>query len=87
LKTDLHVVDTAVDTYMIDSLSAPTSDGQLPPSGEYALIDFNASFTREGKTLAFYPDYLEKLPRHHDEEVWRIDSAGRVSVAMEPEEY
>ncbi len=87
LKTDLHVVDTAVDTYMIDSLSAPTSDGQLPPSGKYALIDFNASFTREGKTLAFYPDYLEKLPRHHDEEVWRIDSAGRVSVAMEPEEY
>ncbi len=93
LKTDLRVVKSAVDTYMIDSLSAPTADGKLPLPGKDAPIDFNASFTVEGQTLSFYPDFLSKLPRHHDEhdehdeEVWRIDSKGRVSVAMDPEEY
>jgi len=87
LKSDLHSVKTAVDTYMIDSLSPPTAGGSLPPPGESAPIDFDASFTQGGKPLAFYPDYIEKLPKHHDEGVWRIDSRGSVSVDMDPEEY
>ena len=87
LKADLRSVKTAVDAYMIDSLSAPTADGKLPLPGEYALIDFDASFTQGGKTLTFHPDYIEKRPRHHDEGVWRIDSQGSVSVNIAPEEY
>ena len=65
----------------------PTADGQLPPTGEYALIDFDASLDRLGKTLTFYPHFISELPKHWDEGVWRIDSAARVSVDMEPEEY
>lgn len=87
LETDLHSVKTAVDVYMIDSLTAPTADGKLPLPGEYALIDFDATFTQGGETLSFYPHFISKLPRHHDEEVWRIDSAALVSVDMDPEEY
>jgi len=87
LQADMHSVRSALNTYMIDSLSAPTEDGNLPPPGEYALIDFGASFTQGGKTLAFYPDYIEALPKHHDEGVWRIDSRGAVSVDMDPKEY
>jgi len=87
LQADLDSVQSALNTYMIDSLSAPTADGELPLPGEYALIDFDASFTQGGKTLAFYPDYIETLPKHHDEGVWRIDSRGVVLVDMDPEEY
>jgi len=78
---------TSVDAYMITSLQAPAEDGRLPLRGEYALIDFDASFTKDGKVLSFYPHFIDKLPRHWDEGVWRIDSAARVSVDMDPEEY
>jgi len=87
LDADLDAVKKAVDRYKIDSFSWPTANGQLPAQGEYALIDFDASFTQDGVTQSFYPDFITNLPKHHDEEVWRIDSAGRVSVDMEPEEY
>ena len=86
-ETDLRVVKTAVDDYMIQSGRAPTADGSLPLRGEYALIDFDASFTQDGVTLSFYPHLLGKLPKHYDEGVWRIDSAALVSVDMDPEEY
>ena len=43
-ETDMHVINTAVDSYMIQSFKVPTADGKLPLSGEYALIDFYASF-------------------------------------------
>lgn len=93
LETDLHVVKNAVSDYVLAAQNGqgqrwPTPDGERPPDGESALIDFDARFsTRGGETLIFYPDFLGKLPKHHDEEVWRIDSAGRVSVDMDPEEY
>ena len=86
-ETDMHVINNAVDAYMIQSFKVPTADGQLPLKGEYALIDFDASFTEQGKTFTFYPDFIKKLPRHWDEGVWRIDSASRLSLDMDLEEY
>jgi hypothetical protein len=59
----------------------------LPPSGQYALIDFNASFNKEGKIISFYPHFIPQLPRHWDENVWRIDSAALVSIDMNPDDY
>ena len=87
LQADLQSMQSALNTYMIDSGRPPTADGSLPPPGESAPIDFDASFTQGGKPLAFYPDYIDKLPKHHDEEVWRIDNRGTVSVDMDPDEY
>ena len=84
---DLTAMNTAVDSYMIQSFEMPTADGKLPLSGEYALIDFDASFPTDGQTLTFYPDFIKKLPRHWDEGVWRIDSASRLSIDMDLEEY
>lgn len=87
LDGDLHDVKTAVDTYAIQSGKWPTANGALPATGQYALLDFNASFDNGGKTMSFYPHFISKLPRHYDEGVWRIDSAGLVSVDIEPEDY
>ena len=87
LQADLHVVQNAVDDYMIQSFRAPTEDGRLPLPGESALIDFDASFIREGETFSFYPHFISKLPRHHDEGKWYIDSAALVWVDIDPEEY
>ena len=87
LQADMNSVKSALNTYMIDSGSPPTANGSLPPPGEYAPIDFDASFTQAGKTFTFYPDYIETLPKHHDEGLWRIDSRGSVSVDMDPKEY
>jgi type II secretory pathway pseudopilin PulG len=87
LKTDLHSMKNAVDAYMTQSFKAPTENGTLPLSGESSLIDFNASFTEGPKTFTFYPDFLDKLPRHHDEGVWYIDSRGSVWADIDPEEY
>lgn len=81
----MRALQNAVGDYMIQSNKAPTVDGKIPLSGEYALIDFYASFTQGLKTFTFYPDFLEKLPRHHDEGVWRIDS-GEVDMSQLKEE-
>ena len=86
-EADLRIMNTAVDAYMIQSFKVPTADGKLPLKGEYALIDFDASFTQDAETLTFYPHFIKKLPRHWDEEVWRIDSASLVSIDMDLEEY
>jgi type II secretory pathway pseudopilin PulG len=82
LDVDLHSVKTAVDTYAIQAGKWPTANGSLPPAGQYATIDFNASFDKEGKVFSFYPHFISKLPRHWDEGVWRLDSAALVSVDM-----
>jgi prepilin-type N-terminal cleavage/methylation domain-containing protein len=87
LEGDLHSVKTAVDAFMIQSGKPPTEDGLLPPAGEYALIDFNASFDKGGQTLRFYPHFIGKLPRHWDEGVWRLDYAALVSVDMPSQDY
>ncbi len=87
LDTDLGTVKTAVDAYIIETQKAPTADGRLPLSGEYALIDFSAPFMRNGQTMTFYPHMLADLPRHWDEGVWRIDSAALVSIDMPEDEY
>jgi len=87
LDGDLHSVQTAVDTYAIQSGKWPTANGSLPATGQYALIDFNASFDKDGKTMSFYPHFISKLPKHSDEGVWRIDNAARVSVDMPRDEY
>ena len=88
LESDLRVVKNAVDAYILQSSAEwPTADGGGPPPGKSALIDFDASFIQGGKTFSFYPHFISKLPRHHDEGVWRIDSAALVSVDMDPEEY
>jgi prepilin-type N-terminal cleavage/methylation domain-containing protein len=86
LDGDLHSVQTAVDTYAIQSGKWPTANGSLPPQGN-ASIDFNASFNKEGKTMSFYPHFISRLPKHSDEEVWRINNAARVSVDMPRDKY
>ena len=87
LDIDLHSVKTAVDTYAIQSGKWPTANSSLPPTGQYAPIDFNASFDKDGKTMIFYPHFISSLPRHFDEGVWRIDSAARVSIDMDRDKY
>jgi type II secretory pathway pseudopilin PulG len=96
MEGDIHTVQNAVGDYMLDSFSSPSSPlskkvptetGALPPTGQYALIDFSASFDKDVQTLTFYPDFLSKLPRHWDEGVWRIDNSGQVSVNMSPDDY
>ena len=87
LDVDLHSVKTAVDTYAIQSGKWPTANGSLPPTGQYALIDFNASFDTGVKTMSFYPHFISSLPRHSDEGVWRIDSAALVSIDMDRDKY
>jgi type II secretory pathway pseudopilin PulG len=87
METDIHTVDTALGQYILGYGKPPTSDGNFPSEGDYALIDFNASFNAGGKTWTFYPDFVKKLPKHHDEGVWRIDSNGTVSVNMDPDDY
>jgi len=89
LDVDLHSVQTAVDAYGLQSGEWPTADSSLPPKGQYALIDFyaSASFDNGGKTMIFYPHFITKLPRHWDEEVWRIDSAALVSVDIASDKY
>jgi len=86
LDGDLHSVQTAVDTYAIQSNKWPTANGSLPPQGD-ASIDFNASFNKEGKTMSFYPHFISRLPKHSDEGVWRIDNAARVSVDIPRDKY
>ena len=87
LDVDLHSVKTAVDTYAIQSGKWPTANSSLPPTGQYAPIDFNASFDKDGKTMIFYPHFISSLPRHFDEGVWRIDSAALVSLDMDRDKY
>ena len=87
LDVDLHSVKTAVDTYAIQSGKWPTANSSLPPTGQYAMIDFNASFDSDGKTMSFYPHFISRLPRHFDEGVWRIDSAAQVSVDIDRDKY
>ena len=87
LETDMRVVKTAVDAYYLAAFEVPTEDGRLPFGGEYAPIDFDASFVEGGKTLSFYPHFLAQLPRHWDEGVWVIDSTALVSVNLAPEDY
>jgi hypothetical protein len=87
LDVDLHSVKTAVDAFAIQSGEWPTASGSLPSTGQYALIDFSASFYKDGKIMSFYPHFITKLPRHWDEGVWRIDSAALVSVDIDPHDY
>ena len=88
MQGDIHTVKNAVDDYYLASSgSAPTANGSLPPTGQYATIDFYASFDDGGKTMSFYPNFLAKLPRHSGEGVWRIDNAGLVSIDMAPDKY
>jgi len=87
LDVDLHSIKTAVDTYAIQSGKWPTANSSLPPTGQYAPIDFNASFDKDGKTMIFYPHFISSLPRHFDEGVWRIDSAARVSIDIDRDKY
>ena len=87
LDIDLHSVKTAVDVYAIQSGKWPTANSSLPPTGQYAPIDFNASFNNGGKIMSFYPHFISKLPKHYDEGVWRIDSAALVSVDIPRDKY
>lgn len=87
LETDLRLVKDAVDAYFAFSGTAPTGDGRVPSAGKYAPIDFDASYAQGGNTMSLYPDFLIKLPRHHDEGIWRINSGMQVSVDIDPDEY
>ena len=87
LETDLRLVKDAVDAYFAFSGMIPTEDSRLPSVGEYAPIDFNASFPQDGNIVALFPDFLIKLPRYHDEGIWRINSGMQVSVDIDPDEY
>lgn len=87
MESELRNMKTAVDAYIIQSFEWPTEDGEPPLPGEYALIDFDASFVQGSQVMSFYPHFIESLPKHWDEGVWRLDSAARVSVNIDPEEY
>lgn len=93
LQSDMSRVQFAVFEYVTASSATgtpryPTSSGNLPALGQYALINFNAGFQdTTGKTMRFYPDFLEDLPRHWNSGVWRIDSEADVSVDIEPDIY
>ena len=87
MDIDLHDIKTAVGTYAIQSGKWPTASGSLPVTGQYAPIDFYASFDKDGKTMSFYPHLISKLPRHWDEGVWRVDSSGLVSVDIPRDKY
>jgi prepilin-type N-terminal cleavage/methylation domain-containing protein len=87
LESELRNMKTAVDAYIIQAFEWPTEDGNAPLPGEYALIDFEAGFMQDGQMMSFYPHFIDKLPPHWDEGVWRLDSAARVSLDMDPEEY
>jgi type II secretory pathway pseudopilin PulG len=87
LDVDLHSVKTAVDAYVLQAGEWPTVSGSLPATGQYALIDFYASFDKDGKIMSFYPHFISALPRHSDEKVWRIDSAALVSVDIASDKY
>jgi type II secretory pathway pseudopilin PulG len=87
MDVDLKEMKTVVQTYYVQSGEWPTADGSLPATGQYALIDFSASFEKDGKTYSFYPHFISNRPRHWDEEVWRLDSAALVSVDMARDKY
>ena len=87
MELDTANVQKGVDTYFGYALKYPTDDGKLPSSGKYAPIDFYAGFTMGAESLTFYPGIISKLPQHHDEGVWRIDSRGTISVNMNPDDY
>ena len=87
MALDVRDIKTAVDAYVLQSGEWPTENGSLPPQGN-ASIYFNASFVNEeGKTMSFYPHFINRLPPHYDEGVWRIDSAALVSVDMPRDKY
>ena len=87
LDVDLHSVKTAVDTFAIQSGKWPTANGGLPTAGQYAPLDFYASFDKDGKVMIFFPHFISALPRHWDEGVWLIDSAALVSVNLPRDKY
>ena len=87
MEADIKIVQDGVGFYLGMSGEYPTEDGKLPSSDEYALIDFEASFTQGSTMKSFYPDIISELPKHHDEKVWRIDSKGKVSVNMRSSNY
>lgn len=88
MDSDIHTVETALDQYVLKSMGkVPTVSGNLPADGEYAPLDFNAGFTIGTQTWYFHPDCVKRLPRHHDEGVWRVDHKGVVSVDMDSGEY
>jgi hypothetical protein len=87
LQSDLTTVQNAADDYYLRTLGKfPTSDGNPPPAGQLALIDFNATYSEGGQTYTF-SNLITRLPRHYDEGVWQIDSLGKVSVAVDPKQY
>ncbi len=88
LAGDVQTIEKVVGAYILSSNGLyPTDDGKRPGSGEHKLIIWDASFTASGKQLSFYPDFIEKLPRHWNEGAWRIDNLGRVSVTINSEDY
>jgi type II secretory pathway pseudopilin PulG len=87
-ENDIKTIEQAVGAYILNSNGLyPTDDGKRPEGGENKLIIWDASFTASRKQLSFYPDFLNKLPRHWNEGVWWIDSLGKVSVTVNPEDY
>ncbi len=83
-ENDIKTMQTAVTAFALDSRGLfPTDDGKLPAGEEYKLIVWYASFTVSGKEVAFYPDFIQRLPKSWDQGIWRINSGGSVSVASE----
>ena len=88
LETHIDKIQSSVNLYLFDSNGRyPTYDGELPPEGEYTAINWDASFSHSGQRLSFYPNYVERKPKYWNQGVWRIDSVGKVSVNINPEEY
>lgn len=88
LERDTRTMQTMVGAYLLSSNGLyPTADSKLPEREEYKLIIWEASFTTSRKQFYFYPDFIKELPKHWDEGVWRIDSAGKILVTISPEDY
>ncbi len=88
LETHLDILQKAMNLYVFDSNGLyPTDDGTLPDDGEYKSITWDAGVTTGGQRLLFYPDYVKRRPKRWDQGVWRIDSIGKISVTINPEDY
>ena len=88
LETDIKTIEQAVGAYILKSNGLyPTDDGKRPATGTYKLILWDASFKSGAMTLSFYPDFVNKLPRHWNEGIWRIDFVGKVTADINPKDY
>ncbi len=77
--SDIKTVQIAVDAFVLQSNGQfPTDNSQLPASDGKKLIIWDAKIYVSAKYLAFFPDFISRLPKRWNEGIWYIDGYGRV---------